>query len=258
MAQAISTALSSHGQPFGANALQWLENAYNGQDAAAMIAAIGSTYDPATVYILYGAELSSTGGNTTVTDGYAFVGGSFYEMVSNTYVDPSGGNTNIIVLQTTYGDGLGTTFADSSVANVLINQKFTFQAGTSGTSGYIGDYVGAVPIQIDGVLNPIIGAVSGTTLHFNRNKYLASISSPTGGAYTINLNGTNARAGVEVVLAINVASGDVITLTTGGGLSGYLLLTGTASLTATHTTQMYMRFKMLTNKIVSVEIFNNA
>ena len=203
MPQYIFTGLSASGQPFGANANQWMQGAYNGQDAATMKAMIGSTYDPVTVYILYGAEISSSGGFTTITDGYAFVGGSFYEMVANTYPDPSGGDTNVIVMQTTYGDGVGTTFADSSVANVLINQKFTFVAGTGATPNYIGNFSACI------VLNGFTS--NGVTLSTIGLNTWANVGGYYNAGYKLNVNEVS-LCGVVSISALAAGNPPILTL----------------------------------------------
>jgi len=133
MSRYLDTSLAVNGQPFGADANQWMQDAYNEQSAAAVIAWIGEQYNPAVFYILYGGVLSSSAGTTTVTAGKCFFNSTFYDIPAASYADPVGPDINIVTLQTTYGDGVGTTFKDSSVANVQVLERLICSAGAAGS-----------------------------------------------------------------------------------------------------------------------------
>lgn len=146
MGRVLDISNSIHGQPFGADANSWMQQAYFEQSAAAVIAWIGPNYDPATVYILYGCELTSGGGITSVAAGWVFSNGVFYEMNAASYADPSGGDVNIVNAYVVNGDGMGTLFADGFIANAQIDTGMKCAAGPSG-SGTIGNYVDLQRLQ---------------------------------------------------------------------------------------------------------------
>lgn len=155
MSRYLDTSLAVNGQPFGADANQWMQDAYNEQSAAAIVAWIGEQYNPAAFYLLYGGVLSSSAGTTTVTAGKCFFNYTFYDIPAASYPDPVGPDINIVTGQTTYGDGVGTTFEDSSVANVQILDRLICSAGAAGSGSL--NYVDFVPCNPAWALFPAAG-----------------------------------------------------------------------------------------------------
>lgn len=221
MSRYLDTSFSASGQPFGTDANDWMQDAYNEQTAASVIAWIGEQYNASYVYLLYGGVLSSSAGTTSVTAGKVFSNGVFYDLLATTYPDPSGGDTNVVNNQITYGDGAGTSFRDSSVHNVEVLHQMICAAGAPG-SGDVGNYVDLIPLSnyaADG------GSLTGT-FAFNRNQYLRLAS--TTGADVITTSTTYGRIGCEVILFANCTAGDTVSFAGAGGLP----VTGVASLTA--------------------------
>lgn len=221
MSRYLDTSFSASGQPFGTDANDWMQDAYNEQTAAAVITWIGEQYNASYVYLLYGGVLSSSAGTTTVTAGKVFSNGVFYDLLASSYPDPGGGDTNVVNNQITYGDGVGTTFRDSSVHNVEVLHQMICAAGAPG-SGDVGNYVDLIPLSnyaADG------GALTGT-FTFHRNQYLRLAT--TTGTDTITTSSLYGRIGCEVVLFANCTAGDTIAF---AGL-GTIPITGAASLIA--------------------------
>lgn len=228
MAKSIDFSLASHGQPWGANSAEWEQTAFNEQTASSVIAQLGSAYATGKVYVLYGCELTSTAGTTSVAAGMLFLNSKFYEMTATSYPDPSGGNVSVVNLVTTYGDGVGTTFADSTVANVLIKETAICAAGTSGDFCLYSELV-----FCSNVYSFSLVGLSGRTFTFERNS-IYEIGTPATGSVSFTLDFTNARIGAEVIVMSAISSTPTISISDGGAVSfpfgdGYSTLVGKTS-----------------------------
>ena len=119
----------------------FMQDAWNEGIVATIIAMIGSSYSPATVYILYGCTLSTGGGNTTIAPGAVFFNGEVYLAPGNIFTTPTGSNivvTNLSVANT-YVEPDGVTnidpasYEDGTPRNTYNMRTATFAGGLTGT-----------------------------------------------------------------------------------------------------------------------------
>lgn len=248
----VSLATPTKRQPFGADANQWMQTAYNEQTAASVIAWIGDSYNPSTVYLLYGGVLTSLAGTTSITAGMVFTNSSFLTLLASSYPDPSGGNTNVVNYQVTYGDGTGTVFSDSSTANVQKNTQLICADGApgSGTACNYVDLVVASPFLSTGIVYGSVGGYTAANLgspYFNvgykvtGNEVVLSgvvaVSIPAPGTFTLFTLPAVARPLSTAVLnpkytitgvtgVFTVAATGVISYSVSGATSGNIYLDG--------------------------------
>ena len=135
----VSSITDSSEFPVKKGTLQFLQDAYSENLAALLIGIIGNTYNPGTVYILYGCTNSLTAPAYNVAAGAIFYNGEVFYVDVATFT-ASGGNTaifSIVVSQYTV-DADPVTFTDFAVRNVHNIRKIQISQGASGTG--LADY----------------------------------------------------------------------------------------------------------------------
>lgn len=200
----IDLSYSASGQPFRSpTSLGWLEQAM-GENYYDILNTI-ERGQVANGTILWGCEISSAAGNTTVTAGAVYVGGYIYRHGGSTFPDPTGFDVVIMDYNaTTYSPDDPTTFADLSTHNIHAYIDVSFTTGTSGSG--VADYTDLVRMCNATMISagPSL-TFAGTTIRFNRNQLLAYSGVSGSPSWTIDL--TDAKEGVEVVVYASIASG---------------------------------------------------
>jgi hypothetical protein len=123
--------------PLKKGTLQFLQDSYGELFKATIIALIGPSYNPGTVYVLYGCVNSGT---YIISEGAVFYNGEIY-LVDATSFSVTGTDTAIFAVETTQytTNADPVTFTDSTTHNVHNIRKMDIIAGASG-SGSIADY----------------------------------------------------------------------------------------------------------------------
>ena len=178
--------------PLKKGTLQFLQDSYKEGLSSVLIGLIGSTYDPDTVYILYGVVNSSTAPTYTISEGAAFYQGEIY-LIDSASFTATGTDTAVLTITTTQytTNADPVQFTDLTTHNVHDIRKIVIAAGASGSG--IADHSQIFPLDftIPAMVN-ITGAgavtVSGTypnivitvPANLNRNQALYSGSFPVG------------------------------------------------------------------------------
>jgi hypothetical protein len=124
---------------------QFLQDSYAECLGALAQSKIGNSYSSSTVYILYGCESSTGGGNTTISAGAVFYNGEVFLSPTQVFATPGGGNVVVSAISTTQytTNADPVLFSDSVSRNVHNIRQILYSsgpAGGSGVSGYIADY----------------------------------------------------------------------------------------------------------------------
>lgn len=135
----VSSITDSSEFPLKKGTLQFLQDAYSENLAALLIGIIGNTYNPGTVYILYGCTNSLTVPAYNIAPGAIFYNGEVFYVDGATFT-VSGGNVGIfsIVVSQYTVDADPVTFTDTVVRNVHNIRKIQVSQGASGTG--LADY----------------------------------------------------------------------------------------------------------------------
>lgn len=125
--------------PVKKGTLAFLQLAYQEAIAAQMVSLIGPTYNPATVYVMFGVVNSGTAPSYSITAGAAFYNGEVFYIDAAAFT-ASGSNVAVFsIAQTQYTtDADPVTFSDAVVRNVHDIRKLVISQGASGSG--IADY----------------------------------------------------------------------------------------------------------------------
>ena len=180
----INNSYSSHGQPFSAAALSFLQNAWLSGFAGVGEAIIGPSYNTSTVYVLYGCTGTLSGGHTDYAEGYMFYNGEmFYCPPQPGVVNPSGSNVFICnMLLTNYDDSAGTSFVDGLVQPIRQIRNIQISTGASGSGSLSGtiasDYNHLVFLNNIQTINQLIeNQTGGMAAAFGAGAYIPVIMS---------------------------------------------------------------------------------
>ena len=123
--------------PLKKGTLQFLQDSYREIVQAVMQALIGTGYNPATVYVLYGCVNTSTAPLYNVTAGAIFYAGKIYVFNSASF---TAANTAVIsIIQTQYTtDADPVTFTDTTVRN--IHNIFNMQVSDGAAGSTIANF----------------------------------------------------------------------------------------------------------------------
>ena len=147
MKKLIIDSISDSAQmPIKKGTLQFLQDANYEAMQSIVLAAIGSTYDPTKVYVLYGCINSGSGNSYTITAGAVFYAGEIY-LVDAASFTASGSNVGVFSIAITQytNNADPVTFADTTIQNVHNIRKMLISAGASGST--IGDYSARSPFS---------------------------------------------------------------------------------------------------------------
>lgn len=203
-------------QPFKQGTWEHLQSAY--QEALAALAQnMINGANPSTAFaIVYGCQLSSSGGNYTVTQGAIWYNGKIYLVDAvGTTADPSGGDTRICKISTTFLSAANAdpvTMTDGSTRNVHEIKKIVIENGTAATGGYIGEYDDL--IRLCGA-NPTSSTVASSGSNYDVTfEYSRTIdfTAVTSGGVTFDFDFTNAAVGSMQRFYMSLANTDAITL----------------------------------------------
>lgn len=181
--------------------------------------------------IIYGCRLTISGGNYTVTEGAILYNGEVFlvDAVAST-ANPSGGNTRIAKIVTTFltaANADPVTFTDGSNNNVHQIRKIVIENGTNATSGYIADYANIRRLSSSNV-EAGTDSFSGTyTFSLDGNRNLV-FGNATAGVSSMAFNVTNAMIGSVQRFSITFANADSLVID--GSVSAdieWILPTGT-------------------------------
>lgn len=118
--------------PVKKGTLEFLQLAHREVSSAILMGLIGNSYNPNTVYIIYGCVNSGTFPNYSITQGAAFYQGEVF-LVDSVSFTATGSNVAVFNISTTqYTDAADpVTFTDSTVKNVHDIRKISISAGVS-------------------------------------------------------------------------------------------------------------------------------
>ena len=131
---------------------------------AIVIAAIGSSYDPAKIYIMYGCKNAGTGNSYNISAGAIFYNGEIYQ-VDATSFSTSGSQVGVfsIVISQYTNNADPVTFTDGVVRNVHNIRKIKISGGISGSGlanfADASKFSFAVPAQLN--LSAVNAEISG-------------------------------------------------------------------------------------------------
>jgi len=115
--------------------LQFLQDANAEVFAALILGLIGSTYDPAKVYVLYGCVNSGAGNNYIISAGAVFYNGEVFLVDAVSF--SAAGTAIFSIVTTHYGVNADPcTLSDTSVVNVHNIRKMAVGNGVSGAMNY--------------------------------------------------------------------------------------------------------------------------
>lgn len=118
--------------PIKKGTLQFIQDSHKENLADVLRAMIGTTYNGAKFYVLYGCENSGSGSNYIISAGAVFFAGEVFRVDANTFTVGSGQVAKFTFNQTQYTtDADPVTFTDASSHNVHNIRKYTVAAGTS-------------------------------------------------------------------------------------------------------------------------------
>ena len=142
----IDSISDSAQMPIKKGTLQFLQDANYEALQSIVLAAIGSSYDPTKVYVLYGCINSGSGNSYTITAGAVFYAGEIY-LVDAASFTASGSNVGVFSIAITQytNNADPVTFADTTIQNVHNIRKMLISAGASGST--IGDYSARSPFS---------------------------------------------------------------------------------------------------------------
>lgn len=114
--------------------LEFLQLAHKETAAATMIALIGSSYSTSTVYVLYGVVNSSVAPIYTISAGWVFYNGEFYEVAAVNFT-ATGSDVAVFSLITSQytTDADPCTFGDTTSHNIHDIRKLQLTAGAPGS-----------------------------------------------------------------------------------------------------------------------------
>lgn len=120
--------------PLKKGTLEFLQLAHREVSSAILIGLIGNSYNPNTVYVVYGCVNSGTFPNYSITQGAVFYQGEIF-LVDAISFTATGSDVAIFnILTTQYTDNADpVTFTDSTVKNVHDIRKVSITAGSSGS-----------------------------------------------------------------------------------------------------------------------------
>lgn len=255
-------------QPATKETLDHLQQANIEVFNAMMVSAIGTSYDPTKIYVLYGLQLQigvPSGGLQTITPGAVFCNGEVYlcQGTIGSYPLP-GGSVWVANKTTSYYSGANPdpiTFSDGSTANVHQSLTLDFAASASGSGTFNGgasvnnDYTKLVNISDIFV---VAATLTGTyTMERNQNVIYSGVSSSN----TITIDTANIALNKTLYFNGLVNSGQTIAFA--GTSCTFINQTGSASLTASNTTYWVIKIKFLGRTgggtyMFNVEVYNPA
>ena len=126
--------------------LDFMETAYNQNDATIIQTLIGASYSNAVVYILYGCVQTIAGGNTTISAGAMFYNGEIYLTTGfPTSATPANITANLGLTSWQPVNAIGETYADpqefvgTGNANIHYYRTVILNSGTSGSGTLSGN-----------------------------------------------------------------------------------------------------------------------
>lgn len=155
--------------PVKKGTLQFLQNAYQQIVSATIQGLIGSAYDPAVIYVLYGCVNTGTFPTYNVSSGAVFYNGEVFLVDAEAFT-ATGSNVGVFQIVTTQftTDADPVTFTDTTVRNVHNIRKIQIVQGASGSSP-LPDYSQAffmnftIPPELN-LTAPASGAYAGNLL----------------------------------------------------------------------------------------------
>ena len=195
--------------PLKSGTLQFLQDANTEAFAALLTALIGPTYNPSTVYILYGIQLANwVTPNFSCAAGAAFYGGEIY-LIDATVFSITGVDVPVFSLGITQytTDADPVTFTDSSVHNVHNIRKLVISAGATGSG--IADFSSAkflsfyIPAPVTLTEAGAI-TITGTYPNFTISSPSVGILNPVLGAGSVNVGDVSSGAGTSINVTFDV------------------------------------------------------
>jgi len=195
--------------PLKSGTLQFLQDANTEAFAALLTALIGPTYNPSTVYILYGIQLANwVTPNFSCAAGAAFYGGEIY-LIDATVFSITGVDVPVFSLGITQytTDADPVTFTDSSVHNVHNIRKLVISAGATGSG--IADFGSAVFLSFY-IPTPVnltqAGAITitGTYPNFTISSPNVGILNPVLAAGSTNVGDVSPGSGTDLVVTFDI------------------------------------------------------
>lgn len=171
--------------------LDHIQSAYQEMGAATLAGLVQANTTTSVTSIIFGCRLTVSGGNYTVTQGAILYNGEVFlvDAVTST-ANPSGGDTRIAKIVTTYltaANADPVTFTDSSTHSIHEIRKIVIENGTSSTSGYIADYEDLTRMYSGDIGATGISYSSNYEVSFDRNRNLY-FSSAGSVAFTFDLS----------------------------------------------------------------------
>lgn len=202
--------------PVKQGTLNHLQSSYQEVIAAIMqnIEGGGSLYSNFT--ILYGCQLTISGGNYTVSEGaICYNGEVFLVDAVGTTANPSGGQTRICRIVTTFltaANADPVTFTDGNTYNVHEIRKIVIGNGTNATSGYVGDFASAARLCNTAAKQLTVASTGSTYTHTFEVNRTIDYSTVTSGGVVFDFNFDNAAIGATQRMSLQLANADVIAL----------------------------------------------
>lgn len=205
----ILSTWAASGQPFQAPLhLDFLQNSFAEAFNNTAISLIGETYDPTIVYRLWGAQLTSTGGdNYTNTAGAVFFNGEIYtiNVVGGLGTSMPDGIKMVVVV----GSTDATDFVDGSIHAVNQTRRMA----------YANDPIGAFTLPTEIRINTTISSpasINSDVISFTNNQ-CKIYSAAASGSVVVNIDFTESSAGAEIVLQTALSSVSGISFVYAGG-----------------------------------------
>lgn len=184
--------------------LQFLQDANAEAFASILIGLIGSSYNPATVYIIYGCQNSSGGSVYTISAGAAFYAGEIFLVPAQAFTVTGSDVPVFTILITQYlinADPV--TFSDATVRNVHNIRQLLIAAAAAGSG--IANYSAAsfldftIPAQVS------LGGAGVTGAYPNYNIPGPNGLNPILAAGSVNVGNVYVSGGVDVAIVFGSA-----------------------------------------------------
>ena len=189
--------------------LQFLQDANAEAFASILIGLIGSSYNPATVYIIYGCQNSSGGSVYTISAGAAFYAGEIFLVPAQAFTVTGSDVPVFTILITQYlinADPV--TFSDATVRNVHNIRQLLIAAAAAGSG--IANYSAAsfldftIPAQVS------LGGAGVTGAYPNYNIPGPNGLNPILAAGSVNVGDVGPGGGTDIIVtfALPLATGN--------------------------------------------------
>lgn len=182
------------------------------------------TYSTSVVYVLYGCVDSGSGLAHTISAGYVFFNGEFYQVDGVSFVSTAG-QVAIASIVTTFatgaaGDPVG--FTDGSSHNVLQIRKVVISSGVSGTGGITADFTAWKRNASPSLATQLVASYGTTqTVNFTMDQAYFYTVAPLSGTSTLNFDMTGAVPGTVITLKLVMPIGSTFNIASPAGTDVY-------------------------------------